>query len=573
VVGVAAHGFTGLMTPLAVDLWVPIATADALLRPALDPAARLDRTSLHLVGRLKPGVDRTRAGADLDTIGRQLRASAGQPDQGPAVSVYAGTVLHPEIAPAVSVFLAVLMSLVALVLLIVCANVANLVLARAAGRQAELAIRQSLGAGRARLVRQLLTENLMLSLAGAAGGLAIAFWSTRLLMAVQLPTPFPIAFDLALDGRVLAFTIAAAVGATLAFGLVPALGASRIDLVRAIKGMAGDGPRPSRLRPIFLVSQVSLSVLLLVTAGLFVRSFYNAQGADPGFDASHVLVASIDLETRGYTEARGRDFVRTLVERLEAAPGVVSANAVDIVPVTLSNATGGWLREEDAEPAPGQPPPTPEIYMNSVGPGHFSTMNIAMVAGRDFTPQDDAASRGVAIVNETLARRFWPGRSALGQRIRPLGTHANANAIVEIVGVVRDSTYVTVGESARPFLYRPLTQEFTPRVTLLVRSTGLPGAVLPIVRQEVRAMDAGLVVFNVSSLADATAISLVPARIAGDLLAALGLLALALAALGMYGVLSFLVRARSREIGLRVALGATPRVVAGMVVRQAMTWT
>jgi predicted permease len=571
IVGVAADGFTGLMTPLVTDLFVPLA-ADTLLRPALDAAARPESTSLHLVGRLKPGIDRTRAAADLDTIGRQLRASAGRPDEGPAVSVYDATVLHPEIASAVSLFLGVLMTLVALVLVIVCANVANLVLARAAGRHAELAIRQSLGAGRTRLVRQLLTENLMLSLAGAAVGLGIAFWSTRLLMAVQLPTPFPIAFDLSLDVRVLAFTIAASVAATLAFGLMPALSASRIDLVRAIKGTTAGG-RPSRLRPAFLVAQVSMSVLLLVTAGLFVGSFHNAQGAATGFDASHVLTASIDLETRGYSDARGREFVRTLVDRLEAAPGIAAANVVDIVPVTLSNHTGGWLREGDVDPAAGQPPPTPEVYMNAVGPGHFRTLDIALVAGRDFTHQDDASGPGVAIVNETFAGRFWPGGSALGQRLRPLGAGANANAIVEIVGVVRDSAYVTVGEAARPFLYRPFAQEFTPRVTLLVRSTGLPGSVLPAIRQEVRALDAGLVVFNVTSLADATSISLVPARIAGDLLGALGLLALALAALGMYGVLSFLVRARTREIGVRVALGATPREVAAMVVRQAMTWT
>ena len=571
IVGVGAEGFTGLMTPLAVDLWVPLA-ADVRLRPALDAATRLDTLSLHMVGRLKPTVDRHRAQVDLDTIGRQLRASAGQPGQGQAVTVHGSAVLHPEIAPAVMVFLSVLMTLVVLVLLIVCVNVANLVLARAAGREAELAIRQSLGAGRTRLIRQLLTENLLVSLAGAAGGLAIAFWSTQFLMAVQLPTPFPLALDLSIDVRVLAFTSIAAVAATLAFGLMPALSASRIDLVRAVKGVGGDGPRHGRLRSVFLIAQVSMSVLLLVAAGLFVRSYDNVRSVDPGFDAAQVLVASIDLETRGYSAARGREFVRALAERLDGVPGVVSANVVDIVPVTLSNRTTDLLRDGDVEPAPGQPPPTPQIYTNAVGPGHFRTLGIAMVAGRDFTERDDVAAPHVAIVNETLARRFWPGKSGLGERLRPFGAGANAREVIEIVGVVADSKYVTVGEAERPFLYRPFAQAYTPRPTMLVRSGGMPASVLPAITQEVRALDPGLAVFNVSSLVDATSISLLPARIAGDLLAALGILALALAALGIYGVLSFVVRARTREIGLRVALGATPGAVTLMVVRQAMIW-
>ena len=336
IVGVAAEGFTGVMAPLGGDLWVPLA-ADTLLRPAVDSSTRLDTMSFHLVGRLKPGVARERAQADLDTIGRQLRQAAREPEGNRAVSVYPGTVLHPEISPPVSAFTAVLMTVVVLVLLIVCVNVANLVLARAAGRDAELAIRQSLGAGRRRLVRQLLTENLLLSLAGAAGGLAIAYWSTQLLMGIQIPAPVPIALDLSVDIRVLAFITIVAIVSTLAFGAAPALSASRVDLVRALKGIGGGGPRHGRLRSVFLVAQVSLSVLLLVAAGLFIRSFRHARFIDTGFDAGPVLTASIDLETRGYSEARGREFIRALAERLETAPGVAAVNAVDIVPVTLSN--------------------------------------------------------------------------------------------------------------------------------------------------------------------------------------------------------------------------------------------
>jgi macrolide transport system ATP-binding/permease protein len=533
----------------------------------------MDSLTMHLVGRLKPGVDRVTAQADLDTIGRELRAAAGQGgERGRAVTVYAGTILHPEIAPPVAVFTGILMAAVALVLLIVCVNVAALVLARAAGRSTELAIRQSLGAARGRLIRQLLTENLLLSSAGAFLGLAVAFWFTRLAPSMRLPAPVPIALDLPVDIRVLAFTAIVAIAATLAFGIVPALAVSRVDLVSALKGTQ-DGRRHGWLRSAFLVAQVSMSVLLLITAGLFIQDFRNAQSLELGFEAAHVQTASIDLETRGYTEARGRELVRELVERLEAAPGVVSASVLDIVPITLLNRVGIVLRDGDAEPVPGQEPVVPMVYMNTVGPGHFKALEIAIVAGRDFTYRDDRASTPVAIVNETLARRFWPGQDAVGQHLhlRPMG--GGLNATMDVVGVARDSKYVSVNEEPRPFMYRPFAQDYTPLVTLLVRAAGLPASTLPTITGVVRGLDPDLAVFNASSLTDATAVSLLPWRIAGDLLGALGLLALVLAALGIYGVLSFVVQSRTREIGVRVAIGATPQSVARMVVRQAMTWT
>ena len=571
IVGVAAEGFTGVLAPLVGDLWVPLA-ADAVLRPSLDETARLN-ASFHLAGRLKPGVERTQAQADLDTIGRQLRAATGEPDRAqPAVTVYGSTMLHPEASQPVTAFTAVLMTVVALVLLIVCVNVANLVLARAAGRNMELAVRQSLGAGRGRLVRQMLTENLILSIAGAAAGFALAFWTTRALSAATIPAPFPVVFNLIVDWRVLAFTAVVAIAVTLAFGLMPALTASRVDLVSALKGLSATGPRHGRLRSTFLVAQVSMSVLLLIVAGLFIRSFRSAQSIDTGFDDTNVLTASIDLETRGYSDARGIELVRSLIERLEAAPTVVSANAVDIVPLTLSNTTTYLLRDGDVAPQRGQSPPTPRIYTNAVGPGHFETLRIALIAGRDFSHQDRETAPPVAIVNESLARRFWPEQDAVGKRLRPINGGPDTRAI-EIVGVVRDSKYVTVGEEPRPFLFRPLAQEYTPRITLLVKAAGAPSSVLPTIRQEVGALDPGLAVFNMATLAEVTSVSLLPARVAGTLLAVLGFLALALAALGIYGVLSYLVRARTREIGIRVAIGAAPHMVVAMVVRQAMTWT
>jgi macrolide transport system ATP-binding/permease protein len=568
IVGVADKRFPGVLGPLAGDLWVPLA-ADAQLRPGLDPAARL-QGSLHLVGRLKPGATREQAQADLDTIGRQLRAAAGEPVREAAVTVYGSTMVPPEASTAITAFTAVLMTVVALVLLIVCVNVANLALARAAGRDVELAVRQSLGAGRGRLVRQLLTENLLLSVAGAAGGFAIAWWSTRLVMAARLPVPVPVALDLSVDVRVLAFTIVVAIAATLAFGMVPALTASRTELVSALKGSGSGRPRHSRLRSAFLIAQVSMSILLLVTAGLFVRSFRNAQNLDTGFETDGVLTASIDMETRGYSQPRALELYRSLVERLEARPGMQSANLVDIVPLTLSNTTAHLLRDGDPRPGRGESPATPRTYVNRVGPGHFETLQIPMIAGRDFTHQDRDGAQ-VAIVNETFAEQFWPGKPAVGQRLHPLDD--GARQTIEVIGVVRDSKYITVGEASTPFLYRPLAQEYTPRVTMLVRSDAGAAATIAAMKQEVRGLDAGLSVFNIEALTDATSVSLLPARVAGGLLGALGILALALAALGIYRVLSFLVRSRTREIGIRVAVGATPRAVAAMVVRQALTWT
>jgi predicted permease len=392
-------------------------------------------------------------------------------------------------------------------------------------------------------------------------------------MAMPVPAPVPLALDLSLDLRVVAYTAGIAILATLAFGLAPALTASRVDLVRALKGPGADTPRHGRLRSAFLIGQVAMSVLLLVVAGLAIRSVRSAQAIDTGFTSAGVIAGSVDFQTRGYSPERAAQFLRSLVERLEAAPGIVAASTVDIVPLTLSNQTDRKLRDGDPRPPAGQAPATPLMYVNAVGPGHFKTLKIPLLRGRDFTDLDTAAAPNVAIVNETMAARFWPGKDAIGQRLLPLESDAAPADALVVVGVVRDSKYVTIGEEPRVFMYRPLGQAYTSQVTLLVRGAGAPADAIAIVKREMHALDGGLALFGVSSLDEAISISLVPARIAGALLGTLGLFALVLAALGVYGVLSFLVRARTREIGIRVAIGATPRAVVTMVVRQAMIWT
>ena len=572
VVGIAPEGFSGLLPPLSGALWVP-ASSDAVLRRSEDASSRLAAESFHLVGRLRPGVDRATAQADLDTIARQIRTARGERDVEVAVSVYGPTPLHPEVSRGATVVVGTLMVVMVLVLMIVCVNVANLVLARGAGRTQEIAVRQSLGAARGRLVRQLLTESLVLSMAGAVAGLTLAYWSSRLLMAVPLPAPVPLQFDLAVDWRVAGFTTVIAVLATLGFGVAPAVSAARVDLMSALRRGDGESPRHGRLRSAFLVGQVAMSVLLLIIAGLAIRSARAASSIDVGFDPSSVMTASLDLETRGYSPDRGRDFLRALQDRLGASPAVVSATIVEILPLTLSNTTTNQLRDSEPAWVQGQPLATPQIYVNGVSPGHFRTLRIPLVAGRDFTPRDTVGAGGVAIVNETMARRFWPGQDPIGQRLRPLNGSTRPEDTTEVVGLVRDSKYVTAGEQPRIFMYRPLAQAYVPRLTVVVRGRGSDADSLAALKREVAALDTGLAVFAVSSMEDAISISVLPARLAGALLGTLGVLALTLAAIGVYGVLAFVVGARTREIGLRLAVGASPARVVWMVMRQALVWT
>ena len=569
IIGVVQAGYDGAMAPLVGEFWVPLG-ADAMLRPALTAEQRRNSLSIHMLGRLKPGIDRASTAANLDTIGRQVRAAQGGPDRGTAVSIYPATMLHPEIARPVAAFLGVLMVVSVLVLLIVCVNVANVVLARSAARQVELAIRQAIGAGRGRLVRQLLTESLLISAAGAAGGLALAFWLTRLVASASIPAPVPLALHLPVDLRVVIFLACMVVATTMGFGAAPALFASRVDLLPVIKGVAGFDRRHSRTRAGFLIAQVSMSVLLLVAAGLFIRAMRSAQSVDTGLDIGPVLTANVDLEARGYDEDRGREFVRELVERLEASPGVVAANVLEILPLTISNNEMPFIRDGDAQPTADQPSPYPNVFLNSVGPGHFRTVGIGMIGGRDFTHRDTVNGPRVGIANQTLAAQFWPGKTAIGQRIRPAGDNEH---VIEIVGVVRDSQYVTVGEDPRPFLYVPFAQSYSSRPAILVRAAGPAGSVTGTLTRVVREMDSGLPVFNIDPMEHAVSISLLPARLAGWLLASLGVLALVLSALGTYGVLSFLVRSRSKELAIRLAIGASPRQLGFMVIRQSLAWT
>ena len=571
VVGIAPPGFTGMMRGLAVDLWVPMTMAGAI--PSSDKLDGRGNRWLLLLGRLKPGLTAEAAAARLAVIAGQLQQA--YPENWTDVKKKQRVVtvvpesqarLFPAARGAVLGFLALLLSVVGLVLLMACTNVASLLLARATARRREIAVRLSLGASRGRIIRQLLTESLMLSLLAAVVGVVVALWATDLLMALRPPVPFPVALDIRLDLRVLGFTLVLAVLTGLVFGLAPALQASRPELLPALKdGSAGGGHAGSRWAPrrLLVVAQMAMSLVLLIGAGLFLQSLGNAHRIDLGFESANLLLLSLDLRLNGYAEPRGRQLYEQLLERANALPGVRSASLAAEVPLGL----GGTRRGISIE---GYEAPSGEdmgVHTNTVGPDYFRTMGIPLTRGRDFTVADRAGAPGVVVVNEAFVRRYWPDQDPMGKRVF-LGDRSGTPA--QVVGVVKDGKYVTLGEDPTPFFYVPFLQRSESDATLHVRTTGDPRGLVEAMQKEVRALDPSLPVFDVKTMTDHLGLSLLPARLAGSVLGLFGLVALILAAVGIYGVMSQAVRQRTRELGVRIALGARPTDLLSMVLAQSM---
>ena len=568
VVGVAPAGFQGttLMKP---DVWTPIAgVADTM--PRLSQDSRNDvfnqRGAVWLMmgGRLKDRVTIAQAHAEARAIGSNLQQEYPNENEGKSLTVVRST-LVPGQSVAVGGFFGLLMLIVLLVLMIACVNVAGILLARGAARRREIAVRLAMGAGRARLIRQLLTETTILFVAGGVGGLILSQWLTSLLLALIPRLPVQIDFTVRTDWRVVLFTVVLSFVAAILSGLAPALQSSRADLVPALKTEGLDSGKPRlRLRSLLVIGQVTMSLTLVIMAGLFLRALEHAAAIEPGFDERRVDVVQLDLSLAGYTADSARPFVRELLERIRSLPGVESATLSVDVPLDGGRMGLGGLK------APGKTPPRGQYFQadwNIVEPGLFGTLKLPLVRGRDFTAADTASSQWVAIVNEALAAAIWPGEDPVGKQV--IVPDENKQREVTIVGVTGNARLVWLTGPVEPYIYMPFAQRYLPRVSLLVRTTDDRSAVAE-VRTLLRTMNAGLPITESMRLSELTAIGMVPQRMAASVAGTLGIVGLLLCAIGIYGVTSYSVAQRTREIGIRVALGADRVDVIRLVLRQGL---
>lgn len=565
VVGVAPPGFTGSVTGLASDLFLPLAM-QAQAIPGTDRVD--DRASrwLSVIARLRSGVDVEQARSVLASLAHGIAEAHPDTDQGLGFEVIPlqQDNLPFQLRDRTSWLLGVLMGLAGVVLLIACANLANLLLARAASGRTEMSVRLALGAGRNRLIRQMMIESLLLALSAGALGVLIALLATRLLSGIRIPGGLPIEAGVVLDLRVLGFTALVSLVAALLFGLVPALRATRTDLVPALKREepAIVGRRVS-LRSTLVVAQVALSLLLLITAGLFIRSLWSTLAVDPGFDDGRLLLGTLNPGLSGYDEERGRALYRQLADRLEAQAAIEAVAFADALP--LDTGGGQQIRMDVVGHQPAGDEDQPVIDFNVVSPGFFRALGVPLLAGDDFVERQ-GDEPWVAMVSQSFAERYWPGKEAVGGRMLVAGSIP-----VEVVGVVGDVRHGSLSEPPAPFVYLSALQHYQSSMVLLVRTAVDPLSQVPVVRRELQALDPELPLGGVETMREHVLASVLPMRLATGLIGAFGLLALILAVIGIYGVMSYNVRQRHRELGIRIAIGADRGDILGLVLRHGMT--
>ncbi|HYJ06802.1 MAG TPA: ABC transporter permease [Chthoniobacterales bacterium] len=562
VVGVAPKGFTGTEVAYVPEMFIPMMMAREI-EPGSNWLERRTADNLFVVGRLKPGVTDAQARAELETINAQLGKDYPE-NAGRGLMLGKPGLFLPEIRNAVFGFAGILTVVGGLVLLLACVNLANLLLARATERRKELAVRLAIGASRNRLIRQLLTEGLLISLAGGAAGVGLAAFINQTVRNLRLPTEIALLFDLRIDWRVLTFTLLLSVATGILFSIIPALQSSKPELVPALKDESSMGGfRRSRLRNALVIAQVSLSLVLLVSAGLIVRGLQAAQKVRPGFNPENRVALSFDVVLQGYDEARGRAFYQQALERARSLPQIESVAMTDNLPLGLHyNSSRVYI---EGAPFTGVSN-LPGVLPLSASPGYFDVMGIPL-RGRDFRRDEDKLETRVAIVNETFARRFFSGQDAIGKRFNFRGPD---EPFFEIIGVVPDGKYSSLGEDPKPAAYLPLFRNYGGFVTLVARTRGDAQASLNALRTAVQQLDPTLPIFSPKTLTEHMGLSLFPARIAAIALGSFGVLALILAAVGIYGVMSHVVAGRTREIGLRMALGAQLSDVRRLIVRQGM---
>jgi predicted permease len=566
VVGVMAPGFQGSDRGFVADFWAPLTQRNDFVGDIGKDSESRNTHWIVTAGRLKPGVSRQQAAAAINVVARrnQKQYQPNERNFTPLTLTQAGGVMGARMF--LNGFMVLLMVVAGLVVLVACANVANLLLARGLERRREIGIRLSVGAGRGRLIRQLLSESLALASLGAAGGLALAYGASLALSRFRLPLPIPFALDFTPDLRVLLFTVLAAVGASLLAGIAPAWIATRLDLVSALKNSSA-GPsffRRFGLRNLLVGLQVTLSAVLLIAGGLFLRSLGSAASMDLGIRPENVLTMSVDPKAAAYSDERLREFLRQLESRTGGLPGVRSVAASSILPLSFATNSEGFQEQGAA----GGKPVQADIF--SVTPGYFETIGIPLLRGRNFEASKDLSQPAV-IISQIMARRMFGNSDPIGRVIS-----SGKDKTYQVVGVSGDSKSVTLGEEVKACVYTYLPRKGTEDVmsllgmTILVKTTGNPNAMLRPVREEVEKLDPALAVYNVETLESHVSKAFLIPRLCAALFGTFGLLGLGLAGVGLYGVAAYSVRSRTHEIGIRMAMGARPRRILLLVTSQGL---
>lgn len=592
IVGVAPADFSGTNPLASSDVWIPMMMQATVRPPSAGFSADMDpdllgtrRRWLNVIGRIGENKSTEQAMAHLATIASQMAAAFPETNQGVTFSILPLSGIPPQIQGVAGSTAVLLMTIVALLLIIACANVANLLLARGLARRKEMATRMALGASRLRLLIESMSESIVLALMGGAVGVLMAMWATSALS--RIPAALignDAVVDVGIDRRVLIFTLLISVLTGFLCGIFPAISVTGSNLVTKMKGGRLAFLRRSRyfnLRSALLISQVSLSLLLLIATGLFARSLQRTQAVEPGFDTDNLLLASLNINLLSYTQVQSSDFYRRVIESVGSIPGIESAALARIVPLSGSSrqtsisidgeetSHGPMVRSDSTGPAiilakPANEPPH-LINLNIVSPEYFRTLRIPLLKGRNFGTDDITGAPRVAIVNESMAARFWPGRNAVGQRFQTPGQ----DAPVEIIGVAKDSKYGALREAPQPFAYLPLSQNHESGMSLHVRTNVSPTSVIKSVQSTIRQIEPNLPIVDVRTMNAQIGTALFPARLAATLLGVFGFFGLLLASVGLYGAMSYMTTRRTQEIGIRMALGANRTDVLRLVFKDA----